>query len=266
VAAQISNAKTNVTATQFETWNPNLQGLCDGLVPGQYVCISAPGGSYVSPPVSNSTTSDNSQQRGGGDGSTTTGNSTVTGPPGGGRNATTVSAGGHAPSPTQSGIAASCTEYAQAQASDGCESLSTLWQVSEQNFYAWNPILGPNGTKCDTEIFSGYYYCVGVQGSSTSTAAVSTAMPSATPTASASATPVSTGPASSAPSPTQSGIVSNCKSYAQAAKGDNCNNFAQTNKITAAQLYSWNPVLGSGGSQCDTEFQAGDFYCIGVSS
>lgn len=36
--------------------------------------------------------------------------------------------------------------------------------------------------------------------------------------------------------------------------------------ITTTQLYTWNPILGSNGADCSTEFQAGVGYCVAVSS
>ena len=242
MAEHISTAQNSVTAYQFATWNPNLQGFCDQLVAGQYACISAPGGSYISPPASNSTTDAGTQQRGGGDGSgTATGSG---GPAGGGRNATIVSPGGPAPSPTQTGISPRCTEYAQAQSGDGCFSLATLWQISEQDLYAYNTVLGPNGANCSTELFSGYWYCIAIQGASSTTSA-----PGSSPTV---------------PSPVQSGINAKCTSYAEAKAGDSCSAFASGNNITPAQLYLWNPVLGPNGEKCDTLFEANEYYCIGA--
>ena len=244
MAAQISTAENNITATQFVTWNPNLQGFCDHLIAGQYACIAAPGGSYISPPASNSTTNDGTQQRGGGDGS---GTATGSGSIAGGRNASTVTVGEQAPSPTQSGIAPSCTRYAQAQSGDGCYSLSSLWQISEQNLYAWNTILGPSGANCSTELFASYWYCIGVQGTTTTSSA-----------------PSSTSTEASTPSPVQSGIDPQCTLYTEAKSGDFCSAFASGNNITPAQLYQWNPVLGQNGEDCDTEFQANTYYCIGA--
>ena len=245
MAEQISTVNNNVTVTQFTIWNPNLLGLCDQLVAGQYACISAPGGTYISPPASNSSTDAGSQERGGGDGGgTATGSGSAAG---GGRNATIVDVGGPAPSPTQSGIAPACTEYAQAQSGDGCYSLATLWQISQQNLYAWNTVLGPNGEQCSTQLFASYWYCIGVQSATTTTSVPGTS-PTAVPT----------------PSPVQPGIDPQCTAYAEAKSGDYCTAFASGNNITPAQLYQWNPVLGQNGANCNTEFQANTYYCVGA--
>lgn len=247
MAQRISTADHTVTSYQFATWNPNLQGFCDQLVAGRYACTSAPGGSYVSPAASNDTTNAGTQQRGGGDGSgTATGSGGVDG---GGRNATIVKPGEAAPSPTQSGISPKCTEYAQAQSGDGCYSLASLWQISQQDLYAWNKVLGVDGANCSTQLFASYWYCIAVQGSSTT---------------SAGSGPTPTKP--TAPSPVQSGIDAQCTLYAEAKSGDSCSAFSAGNNITPAQLYQWNPVLGPDGSQCNTQFQANVYYCIGAPS
>ena len=245
MAKEISTAQINITSTQFQTWNPNLLGFCDQLLVGQHVCVTALGGSYISPPVFNATTDEGTQQRGGGDGSgTAIGSGGVAG---GGRNATIINMGGQAPSPTQSGIISKCTEYAQAQSGDGCYSLSSLWQISEQDLYAWNTVLGPNGVKCDTQLEASYWYCIDIQGASvTSSASSATSIKPSTL------------------SPVQSGIDAQCTSYAEAHFGDFCTAFVSTNKITPAQLYQWNPVLGLIGANCNSAFQANTYYCVGA--
>ncbi|OKL55262.1 hypothetical protein UA08_09466 [Talaromyces atroroseus] len=249
MSSLISTANNSITSTQFQTWNPNLLGFCDDLAADQYVCISAPGGSYISPPASNETSSDSSQARGGGDGTgTATGSGSVAG---GGRNATFVSAGESPPTPTQSGITPLCTEYAQAQSGDGCWSLTTLWQISESDFYAWNPVLGTAGENCSTALLAGDWYCIGVQGATTSSSAPSTA---------------TTTPPAATPSPVQPGIDPQCTAYAEAQSGDYCSAFATEYNITTAELYEWNPVLGANGQNCSLQFQENTYYCIGAAS
>ncbi|KAL3418045.1 LysM domain-containing protein [Phlyctema vagabunda] len=243
VVQDISTAENNITTTQLLSWNPNLQGLCDELS-NQYICISAPGGSYVPPPVSNATSSDAGQQRGGGSGSTTGSGSAA----GGGRNATVVPIGGTAPSPTQSGITPLCTEYAMASKGDGCYSLTELWRIPEANFFEWNTILGPDGEDCSTLLFADYYYCIDVLTAATSTAS----------------TPSSTGVA--APGPTQSGIISTCNKFAESISGLGCYDFAVKEGITPAQLYAWNTVLGVDGADCGTKMLSDEYYCVGVST
>ncbi|KAF2717240.1 hypothetical protein K431DRAFT_233570, partial [Polychaeton citri CBS 116435] len=68
------------------------------------------------------------------------------------------------------------------------------------------------------------------------------------------------------PSPTHSGIAANCNKYQIAKSDDYCNESAQNNNITTDQLYMCNTVLGADGANCQTQFQAGEYYCIGVNS
>ena len=194
-----------------------MQGLCN-LLTNQYICIGAPGGSYIPPYISNTTTSDAGQVRGGGSGSSTGSGSVA----GGGRNATVVSIGGTAPSPTQSGITPLCTEYTMASPGDGCYSLTQLWRISEEVFFAWNTILGLDGVDCSTKLFANYYYCIDIL---------------ATPTTSTSSSaPASTGAV--APGPTQSGIISTCSTFAESVPGLGCYDFAVAEGISPAQLYA----------------------------
>jgi LysM repeat protein len=156
-----------------------------------------------------------------------------------------------APSPTQSGIVSNCDLYAQAASGDYCSKFAADNSITTTELYAWNAVLGPNGANCNTEFFAGYYYCVGISGSSSPTTTSSSAATSTTAVA--------------VPSPTQSGIVSNCNGFAQAVSGDYCYEFASNHNITTTELYDWNTVLGSNGANCGTEFFAGYYYCISIS-
>ncbi|KGO39886.1 hypothetical protein PEX1_067310 [Penicillium expansum] len=243
VATLPAIGNNTITTTQFLSWNPNLIGICDNTTE-QYVCTSAPGGTYISPPTNITTSSGDS--RGGGDGSgTSTGSSGVGGSS---RNSTLVAPGGTPPSPTQSGIPSTCDRYAQAQSGDGCDSFSQDFGITSQQLETWNPVLGSNGENCLTQFFAGYWYCVGLVGSATSTATTTTTSSTGVPT----------------PSPVQSGIDPQCTKYSEAVSGDSCIAFASANNITPAQLYSWNPVLGSGGSNCGSDFWANEYYCVGA--
>ena len=155
--------------------------------------------------------------------------------------------GGQAPSPIQSGISRLCTQYAQAQSGDGCYSLTSLWQISESDFYTWNTVLGLSGVNCSTQHQASYWYSIGVPEPTTTSAA---------PTLTSTLVP--------APSPVQSGINPQYIAFAKAKSGGNCIDFARGNDLTPAQLYPWNPVLGQTGVNCNTLFQANTYYCIGV--
>ncbi|KAI1880137.1 hypothetical protein JX265_001758 [Neoarthrinium moseri] len=69
-----------------------------------------------------------------------------------------------APGPTQTGIAANCTKYAQAIAGDGCEAFAKRNGITPAQLYAWNTVLGANGANCGTLLWAQEWYCVAVSG------------------------------------------------------------------------------------------------------
>ncbi|CAK7207308.1 hypothetical protein SEUCBS139899_010118 [Sporothrix eucalyptigena] len=149
-----NTANTTVTTTQFLSWNPNLIGLCSNTT-AQYVCAGAPGGTYV-PPRVNTTTSSAGQQRGGSGGS---GGMNADGDSN--RNSTSVKPGQTPPTPTQSGILASCTKYAEAETGDGCTSFAAIFGITVDELATWNPVLGVDGANCTTMLEAGwriFYY------------------------------------------------------------------------------------------------------------
>lgn len=77
-------------------------------------------------------------------------------------------------------------------------------------------------------------------------------------------TPIISPTASATSSPFQSGIDPQCTKYSEAAFRDDFTSFASENKITPSQLYSWNPVLGSGGANCSSDSWANYYYCVGA--
>lgn len=239
VASSLSTSNLTVTPTIFLSWNPTINGLCDSLTPNDYICAGPPGGMYVPPPPPPGSNNDNNQQRGGADGSSTGrfGNATV--------QCTSV----QQPDPVQDGILSSCKTWCQAYPDDYCYQFAMETNMTQAQLYQWNPVLGQGGAKCQTQFQAGYWYCVN-DGSIKPTTTMSNP------------TPTSTG--TPGPSPTQSGITPDCNKYQIAKSGDYCYKFASDNGITTDQLYEWNTVLGSGGANCQTQFQAGEYYCIGV--
>lgn len=254
-------------------WNPNIYGLCDNLNAGDYICISAPGGSYIPPPIQTTNSNASALERGGGDGSNTVGSSNSTAPfsnstaptntsspssgtPGGGRPA--------APSPTQKGISASCTKYGQAKKGDYCSTFAQENNITPNQLYALNNALGDTGKNCDTAFWSGYYYCVSSRDFSAASGNESTGITTTTTTTYYDPTPSPvSGSNPASPSPTQSGIASPCARYAQAHTGDTCASFATANQIAPADLYNRNSALGKNGENCETQFWGGYYYCVG---
>ena len=164
-----------------------------------------------------------------------------------------------------------------------CKAAEVFWRVSQTDLLQWNPSLqaGSNSTSCSFS--KDYRYCLqkgsGAVPSSSATPITSTPTGTSSPPASASttATPTtatqtttettSTGTTTtgSIPSPTQdNSIARNCNAYEKAVKGDNCVDFPKDHGFTEEQLYAWNSVLGEGGKECDTFFQANTYYCVGV--
>ncbi|KAK3333069.1 hypothetical protein B0T19DRAFT_458160 [Cercophora scortea] len=243
----------NATVIQFQQWNPNLKGLCDALLPGQYICTAAPGvnGTYVlAPPPLGDTANDGNQQRGGPGGVVTPTTTITLGP------STPVAA----PGPTQSNVSPLCNAWQTPGQGLGCVDFATLNGITTAQLYAWNPVLGATGENCLTSFWFAEYYCVGVVRGSGGVAVSSSASASTTSSASASSTVITP------PGPTQTGIISTCNKYAIASGGLGCYDFAIANGITPAQLYLWNTALGTDGANCGSAFWAGEAYCVGVAT
>ncbi|KAK3692974.1 hypothetical protein B0T22DRAFT_532340 [Podospora appendiculata] len=247
----------NGTVIQFQQWNPNLKGLCDALLKGQYICTAAPGvnGTYVlaAPPLA-AAGNDGNQQRGGPGGVVTPTTTIALGP------STPVAA----PGPTQSNVSPLCNAWQTPGQGLGCIDFATFNGITSAQLYAWNPVLGATGENCLTSFWFAEYYCVGVVRGSGGVAVSSGTITSSTRSASASASASST--VITPPGPTQAGIISTCNKYALASGGLGCYDFAVANGITPAQLYLWNTVLGTNGANCGTAFWNAEAYCVGVAT
>ncbi|KAK4220509.1 hypothetical protein QBC38DRAFT_526748 [Podospora fimiseda] len=67
------------------------------------------------------------------------------------------------PTPVQAGNAVSgCKKYAQAQTGDSCSDFAVRNGLSLAKLYAWNRVLGTDGSGCKTSFWAMYWYCVGV--------------------------------------------------------------------------------------------------------
>ncbi|KAL1583366.1 hypothetical protein WHR41_08075 [Cladosporium halotolerans] len=137
------------------------------------------------------------------------------------------------PSPIQSGVISTCNQYLKTNSNGAqCSIFADRAGISQQQLFAWNSILGPNGENCGSKFLGDTYYCVGV-------------------------TPP--------PGPVQSGITPYCTKYTMANPGGSCPVFADRVGISTSQLYAWNPVLGSSGQNCASSFWGNTYYCTGVS-
>ncbi|EUC34225.1 carbohydrate-binding module family 50 protein [Bipolaris victoriae FI3] len=132
---------SGVAASDFYAWNPVLgsQGENCGtqIWPGYSYCIGVSAVAAPTPTASASRTS-------------TTSAPSTTGPA--------------KPSETQAGIVGNCNKFVRAGDGDGCWKLANDAGIESALFYKWNPVVGANGENCGTQIWPGYYYCVGVSG------------------------------------------------------------------------------------------------------
>ena len=83
---------------------------------------------------------------------------------GGGATPTTTTTAPGLPSPTQDGNAVEgCNKFAQAVDDDTCSTFAGRNDVSLQQLYTWNRVLGSDGKGCATSLWATYWYCVGVR-------------------------------------------------------------------------------------------------------
>ncbi|RAH57731.1 LysM domain protein [Aspergillus piperis CBS 112811] len=134
--------------------------------------------------------------------------------------------------PTQTGVITGCQEFFIVKYGDDCSTMEAEFGVTLEELYEWNPSIGPT---C-TNLWLGYAYCV--KG------------------------PVPTTIAPVSISPTKTGSVSNCNKYHTVLDHDSCAAIESEYDITFAQLYDWNPEIGS---DCRT-LVIGDAVCVGISS
>ncbi|KAL8991822.1 MAG: hypothetical protein Q9169_007622 [Polycauliona sp. 2 TL-2023] len=65
---------------------------------------------------------------------------------------------------TQVGITADCNKFTYANPDDTCDETAQLFGITRAQLAIWNPVLGLDGTYCETQFWAGYDYCVGVSG------------------------------------------------------------------------------------------------------
>ncbi|ROW05869.1 hypothetical protein VPNG_08045 [Cytospora leucostoma] len=106
---------------------------------------------------------------------------------------------------------------------------------------AWNPALG---SECQYLIPT-YAVCIGVSGSSSSTAGSTSPGPTRT---------------TNTPSPIMTGTDPSCTSYYYVASGDSCYDIEQEYGITSDEFDTWNPSIGS---DC-SGLWASEYICVGA--
>ncbi|KAF5238970.1 hypothetical protein FAUST_5210 [Fusarium austroamericanum] len=125
------------------------------------------------------------------------------------------------PSPIRQPIHANCSKFAMVKSTTTCTSIQNYYKITMAQIAQWNP---PVGADCKG-LWVGYNVCVGIVGQQTPT------------------NPPSSG---STPSPIQSGMVKGCKKFAMVKSTTTCTSIQNYYKITMAQIYKWNPAVGSG--------------------
>ncbi|KAI4700641.1 hypothetical protein J4E81_003602 [Alternaria sp. BMP 2799] len=240
IAQGLSNTTNEVTLAQLASWNPNIMGACDHLLVGQAICLTPPGGAWISPPASEIPDDGEGPIRGG---------------PGSTASLPIIEDGGEIPADSiQEGIASGCTRWIMANDTQAaCWKLAYDAKISVQRLWELNPVLGSAGERCASQVWLGYYYCVATSGDGTSPSPTST-KPSTSPSSTAPITK---------PTQTQSGIDPNCNKF---ATGASCWEIANSAGIELSQLYGWNTVLGANGENCGTQIWAGYYYCVGTAT
>lgn len=128
------------------------------------------------------------------------------------------------PSPIQTGMISSCNKFHPIAAKTTCDSLKSYYNLDMADFFKWNPAVG---TAC-TKLWVGYNVCVGVIGQK----------PKPSPTSKPTGVPT--------PDLVQPGIVKGCKKFHEVKATTTCASIQKYYSITMAQLYKWNPAIGSG--------------------
>ncbi|KAK1579648.1 LysM domain-containing protein [Colletotrichum navitas] len=246
ISKAISNETDPVSVAQLMTWNPNLMGACDFLAESQYICISRPGGTWVKPPDADIPENSNGPVRGG---------------PGSTEILPIVTDPSTVPDDRkQEGIPANCNRFVKADnTAASCWKIGNDAKITQTRLWELNPALGANGENCGTQIWLGYYYCVGTPEDGTATPTTSTQSgPASTASATASSVPK--------PTPQHEGTDPSCNKWTQATEGAGCWQLATDAGVDLALFYKWNPVLGADGENCGTMIWPTYYYCVGVSS
>ncbi|OCK74384.1 carbohydrate-binding module family 50 protein [Lepidopterella palustris CBS 459.81] len=127
----------------------------------------------------------------------------------------------------------------------GCADIESDYSITSTELTTWNTWLASD---CDSNLYAGMTsedirpICIGVNGTSTPTS-------SQTPSVTSS---------SSSMGPTATGEVPGCLQYYTVQSGDGCSSIETKFSITFAQLYQWNPSIGS---DCESLW-LGYAYCV----
>ncbi|KAH7143578.1 carbohydrate-binding module family 50 protein, partial [Dactylonectria macrodidyma] len=125
------------------------------------------------------------------------------------------------PSPIQSGMVKTCNKFHLVKSTTTCASIESYYTLPLATFYKWNPAMG---TKCQA-LQTNTYVCVSIIGWKP--------------------TPTDPGNGISTPTPIQSGMTKSCKKFHLVKTTTTCASTQEYYSITFANLYKWNPPIGS---------------------
>ncbi|KAF7555932.1 hypothetical protein G7Z17_g1810 [Cylindrodendrum hubeiense] len=140
------------------------------------------------------------------------------------------------PTPFQTGMTKNCNKFHLVKKTTTCASIQNYYKITMADFYKWNPAIG---SKC-TALWADNNVCVGVIGQKP--------------------TPTQPPKGFQTPSPIQAGMVKNCKKFHLVKKTTTCASIQASYKITMANLYKWNPAIGS---KC-TALWVDNYVCVGI--
>ncbi|KAH7016728.1 hypothetical protein EDB80DRAFT_827002 [Ilyonectria destructans] len=140
------------------------------------------------------------------------------------------------PSPIQTGMTKNCNKFHLVKSTTTCVSIQDYYKISFADFYKWNPAIG---SKC-TSLWADTNVCVGIIGGGT--------------------TPTNPGNGIETPKPIQDGMTKSCKKFHLVKSTTTCASIQNYYKITLAQLYKWNPAIGSTCRNLWAEYNV----CVGV--
>jgi LysM repeat protein len=138
----------------------------------------------------------------------------------------------------------SCNKFYFVVQGDGCTSIQTKFSITFAQLFSWNPAIGSN---CES-LWLNTNICVGVIGGATTT------------TKTSATTTTTSGNGITTPTPTQDGMTKNCNKFYLVVSGDGCTSIQTKYSITFAQLFSWNPAIGS---NCESLW-LNTYVCVGV--
>ncbi|KAK6358806.1 hypothetical protein TWF730_008125 [Orbilia blumenaviensis] len=214
-------SSAGIPLAKLYEWNPALNGDCTGLWPDVYICIGTT--TYTATLTTTRSTTTTTTSR------TTTRNNGVS-----------------TPTPIQAGMTTNCNKFYFVKSGDGCDPIARQFGITLANFYAWNPAIKNDCSGLWPDI----YVCVGLIGSTPTPATTTKTTTKSTTTAGGVVTPT----------PTQTGMVKNCKKFHFVQKQQTCEPIQKQYGVTLAQLYQWNPAIGS---TCQGMW-AETYLCVGV--